>query len=308
MLTGKVPLDFSQLYPRLYFLIGGVCHNRLLDWWIYRHYGTFTQVARMYYPENPRTPVQQGHRSILYDANYNWHQFDDFTKNFYNQLKRPEHMSGYNRYLSLYLKANYPMIIYWGSLKRSAGQDITISDYFAEPYFSGIQRIRSFSSYPANPPYGTIIYRSDLKRFFRFQEDVGWAGFDAAGGQAFPVGSVFISVVSTNPATLLGYGTWVAFGTGRMLVGLDSSDTDFNTAEKTGGAKTVTLTVDQIPSHKHDAYITRSSTSGSDTTQVALSTDTSSTKMNTPTEYTGGGQAHNNLPPYIVVYMWKRTA
>lgn len=60
-----------------------------------------------------------------------------------------------------------------------------------------------------------------------------------AGGEAFPIGSVFIAVVSTNPATLLGYGTWSAFGAGRVMVGRDAGDTDFDTAEETGGAKTV---------------------------------------------------------------------
>lgn len=59
------------------------------------------------------------------------------------------------------------------------------------------------------------------------------------GSEAFPVGAVFIAVVSTNPATLLGYGTWAAFGAGRVLVGLNSGDTDFDTVEEVGGAKTV---------------------------------------------------------------------
>ena len=69
----------------------------------------------------------------------------------------------------------------------------------------------------------------------------------------WPIGSVFIAVVSTNPATLLGGGTWSAFGAGRVMVGLDSSDTDFDTVEETGGAKTVTLTAAQsgLPQHTH---------------------------------------------------------
>lgn len=77
------------------------------------------------------------------------------------------------------------------------------------------------------------------------------------GSEAFPVGSVFIAVVSTDPATLLGYGTWSAFGAGRVLVGLDSGDTDFDTVEETGGAKTKAIsahsgaTVSDHAAHVH---------------------------------------------------------
>ena len=81
-----------------------------------------------------------------------------------------------------------------------------------------------------------------------------WEPAGGPGGNpldAWPVGSVFISVVSTSPATLLGGGTWAAFAAGRVLVGLDSGDTDFDTAEETRGAKTHTLTAPEMPVHTH---------------------------------------------------------
>jgi len=77
----------------------------------------------------------------------------------------------------------------------------------------------------------------------------------------YPVGSIYISVSNTNPGTLFG-GTWVSFGSGKSLVGVNSSDTDFDTVEETGGAASIsytpsgtvdshTLTVAEIPSHTH---------------------------------------------------------
>lgn len=68
----------------------------------------------------------------------------------------------------------------------------------------------------------------------------GNPGSDANVSAAWPVGSIFISAVITNPATMLGFGTWSAFGAGKCLIGRDANDTDFDVAEETGGAKTNT--------------------------------------------------------------------
>src|SRR3990167_598878 len=138
--------------------------------------------------------------------------------------------------------------------------------------------------------------------------DTEWAT-PAAGGEAFPIGSIFLSVVSTNPATSLGYGTWSAIAAGRMLVGLDAGDPDFDTPEKTGGAKAHTLTTDELPVHRHQTLRERSATTGGATTLIARTSDTSSTvDANVFTENAGSGAAHNNMPPHFVVYVWKRIA
>lgn len=120
---------------------------------------------------------------------------------------------------------------------------------------------------------------------------------------AHPVGSIYTSTVATNPGDIFG-GTWAAFGAGKVLVGLDANDTSFDTVEETGGAKTHTLTVGEIPSHTHtftamqDTNNSVNRSGGGDLGAPASST----------TAATGGGAAHNNLQPYIVVYMFKRTA
>ena len=153
------------------------------------------------------------------------------------------------------------------------------------------------------------------------RDDMTWQN-PPGGSEAFPVGSVFISVVSTNPGTLLGYGTWSAFGAGRVLVGIDAGQTEFDTVEETGGAKTHTLTEAEMPSHTHiqDAHShvenNNSATTGGlagwaarDTsTNTSVATGYSTANTTATNQNTGGDGAHNNLQPYIVVYMWKRTA
>ena len=136
---------------------------------------------------------------------------------------------------------------------------------------------------------------------------------------AYPVGSIYMNASnSNNPSTLLGFGTWAAFGAGRVPVGIDSGDTDFDTAEETGGAKTHTLDLDEMPSHRHGGIYPAGSagsfTQGFDVDNATSGNTLSEEKFTT---YTGGDktdgtqgttQAHNNLQPYIVVHMWKRTA
>jgi hypothetical protein len=127
----------------------------------------------------------------------------------------------------------------------------------------------------------------------------------------YPVGSIYINAtVATNPATLLGVGTWVAYGEGRVPVGKAGSGT-FDTLGATGGAETHTLTLNEIPSHNHNngSYDRLLLQNGQATIHE---TDGSAGEPNLASSgaiaAAGGGAAHNNLQPYIVVYMWKRTA
>ncbi len=139
----------------------------------------------------------------------------------------------------------------------------------------------------------------------------------------YPVGSIFMSATlstAAQVATAMG-GTWVAWGAGRVPVGIDANDADFDTAEETGGEKTHTLSIAEMPSHTHiqNAHGHRaryavnmaagSGNHGPNSTGnnwKAANTwieNTTATNQNT-----GGGGAHNNLQPYITCYMYKRTA
>ena len=128
-------------------------------------------------------------------------------------------------------------------------------------------------------------------------------------GHAYPVGSIYTSIVSTNPATLLGVGTWAAFGAGKVMVGIDSGDSDFDTAEETGGSKTDshTLTTAEIPSHTHQIR-QRSTDSGNSAAHFSNGVTDAGGYGNTEAAGGGGAHTHDIVQPYIVVYMWKRTA
>tara|TARA_X000001382_G_scaffold130908_1_gene127760 strand:- start:6710 stop:7471 length:762 start_codon:yes stop_codon:yes gene_type:complete len=128
----------------------------------------------------------------------------------------------------------------------------------------------------------------------------------------YPIGSIYTSVANTSPASAFG-GTWAPYGAGKVLAGHDYNDpadaefvaasTD-GSSEKTGGSKTHTLTINEMPAHTH------SFTAMQDTNNSVNRTGGGDlgAPSSTTTSSTGGGAAHNIMQPYVVVYMWKRTA
>lgn len=121
----------------------------------------------------------------------------------------------------------------------------------------------------------------------------------------YPVGSIYMSVNSTSPSSLFG-GTWVQLKD-RFLLGAGDTYTNGDT----GGEATHTLTIDEMPSHTHGNYLkfNTGGNSGESNYSVAGSNNWWIDDYNRVViQNTGGSQAHNNMPPYLVVYMWKRTA
>jgi hypothetical protein len=145
----------------------------------------------------------------------------------------------------------------------------------------------------------------------------------AALAAVYPVGSIYINATSsTNPATLLGFGTWVAFGAGRVPVGLDASNAAFDTAEETGGSAdavvvshTHTATVTD-PGHRHTFPSRIDFTGGGSAFSSPYNglgnpdnsnTSTVTTGITVANSTEGSSGTNANLQPYIVVRMWKRT-
>ena len=121
----------------------------------------------------------------------------------------------------------------------------------------------------------------------------------------YPIGSIYITTGLISPQVFLG-GTWEIFGQRRTLVGVDPQDKTgkYNATEKTDGEETHTLTTSEMPSHSH--YYTKLYSSGFVGNVGSSGNELTSTNESTSSE--GGSKPHNNMPPYITVYMYKRTA
>lgn len=132
----------------------------------------------------------------------------------------------------------------------------------------------------------------------------------------YPIGHEIYTKNSANPSTYMGFGTWELTSVGRMQVGVDVNDTDFNVAGKTGGSKTHTNTVEELVPHKH-----KSMTLGIGNGGYKLEGQAGAGQVGTETNYIGEtttvsldetktaqAQAFSIMPPYVAVYIWERTA
>lgn len=201
------------------------------------------------------------------------------------------------------------------NLKISKGAIVATDDlYFkqGEGWTSSPQEHRLTQLLAGN---GIYCYIEDYRTGERKRMSLDADGFEpplSFFNLVYPVGSIYMSVNPINPSELFPLTAWAEWGKGRVPVGVDTSQTEFNKAEKTGGSKAVTLTVDQIPSHTHKVPKPEwyGTTSQSDTGFGLLRTknpikDGSDGFVSASA---GGGKAHSNLQPYITCYMWVRTA
>ena len=143
----------------------------------------------------------------------------------------------------------------------------------------------------------------------------------AAIALLYPVGSIYTNATSsTNPATLLGFGTWTAFGAGRVMVGFNSGNALFDTAEETGGSAdaitvshTHTATVTD-PGHLHTQTeynqpgIGNAGGGGARVSAQTANTGSATTGISVAVSTTGSSGTNANYQPYITVYMWKRAS
>lgn len=165
------------------------------------------------------------------------------------------------------------------------------------------------------PGYGVYFYTENMQTGERNSSALDAEVFlppNAFYSMLYPVGSIYMSVNPTNPSKFFPRTSWVEWGKGRVPVGVDTSQTEFNKAEKTGGSKSVTLTVDHMPSHTHK--VPKPEWYG-----VVTDADTGFGLLRTKnpnkdgsdgfvSASAGGGKAHSNLQPYITCYMWVRIA
>ncbi|MDR1240266.1 MAG: DUF859 family phage minor structural protein [Oscillospiraceae bacterium] len=194
------------------------------------------------------------------------------------------------------------------------------SNYLQASNIESMGIIRNSSSNTGtNYIYGSTYFNSSGSTvYFQGSISLSTAAKQYISQFIYPVGAIYMSISSTNPSSLFG-GSWSLWGSGRVPVCINTSDSDFSSSEKTGGSKTVSLSTSQMPSHTHTIYQQRgsdqiafgghySATGGNNIYNTAIrgTTNDETTNILKATS-TGSGSSHTNLQPYITCYMWKRT-
>ena len=180
---------------------------------------------------------------------------------------------------------------------------------------------------PAAPTASTGTDTTQIATTAFVQTELGTITAAVVNALVYPVGSIYFNMaVSTNPATLLGMGTWVAYATGEVLVGFESSGT-FDALNESLGAETAsagtsgstTLTTSQTPSHSHKVaggeHATGSYDNGDNFQANNLTSVSTARAYQVDTSSVGGGSGHTHTTPAVstlqsskTLYIWKRTA
>lgn len=163
-------------------------------------------------------------------------------------------------------------------------QAIFSADYYAYESGKTCMLVADNNNNACFIPKGQVVIKNDLL------------------DMVYPIGAIYMSVNSTSPATLFG-GTWEQLKD-RFLLGAG----DTYTNGSTGGEATHTLTVNEMPSHDHPITCTYQTTGSPSASSTSIQGTNNYLASYSKTDARGGGQAHNNMPPYLVVYMWQRTA
>lgn len=239
-----------------------------------------------------------------------------------------------------------------GTLSNQSAYDVRVeaADYFSMAYayadISTADTILSIRNNGLGMAIGKISesnkfevgWQAQFHEDVQFSGDVSFSDLSWLCDMVFPIGSIRMTISAADASAFMG-GSWVRWGSGKVPVGVDTADSNFNTVEKTGGAATEALSTAQLPAHGHSVTGSVTVNSGGAHTHVASSgaynvgsgsgssykyftndgasnsqsiassgAHSHTTSLSLSAGNTGSGAAHNNLQPYITCYFWKRTA
>ena len=221
--------------------------------------------------------------------------------------------------------SDYTLAVSWsgkdGLSDSDAGKVISGSDFNSE--FTTIRTAvnskadlasPALTGTPTAPTAATSTDTTQVATTAFVQTELGTITAAVVNALVYPVGSIYFNMaVSTNPNTLLGMGTWVAYATGQVLVGIEGSGT-FDALDESLGAETSTtgshtLSTSEIPAHTHT--IDSGTGGGLGTRHLYADTNAGISAIATASTGGGGGHTHGSTPtlqPSVTVYIWKRTA